>query len=234
VTGAGNGGTTVGWVPGTGPAWAAIGAGPAAPDVGAAEAVLVDVPAALEQARQLGEDALTIVGVEVLQPERRMGEARWIVSGERPHVGAGINQGLRHLGVAHDGGQDVVEVVRDAASECPDGIHFLRMEQLRLERSPRRLGAPTLRHVADEHARHLGARVREERDGQLEWMWSPIRVNAIEFDRVLSQPPSDLQQRCPVRHRVRHVQVIEPGAEQPFVRPSEEAARGLVREYDLL
>ena len=37
---------------------------------------------------------------------------------------------LQELGAAHDGGEHVVEVVRHAAGQGPDGFHFLRLAQL--------------------------------------------------------------------------------------------------------
>jgi len=37
------------------------------------------------------------------------------------------------LGPSRDHGQEVVEVVRDAAREPPDGLHLLRLAQLLLE-----------------------------------------------------------------------------------------------------
>ena len=46
----------------------------------------------------------------------------------------------RRRHVADDGGQDVVEVVRDAAGERADRLHLLRVAQLRLERGAALLG----------------------------------------------------------------------------------------------
>ena len=42
------------------------------------------------------------------------------------------------IGKPHDNGEDVVEVVRDAAGEAPDGLHPLRLPELRLEFVARR------------------------------------------------------------------------------------------------
>src|SRR6185436_15058975 len=39
----------------------------------------------------------------------------------------------QHLGVAEDAAEDVVEVVRDAAGEAPDGFHLLRLAQALLQ-----------------------------------------------------------------------------------------------------
>jgi hypothetical protein len=39
----------------------------------------------------------------------------------------------RHVGVADDGRQEVVEVVRHAARQLTDGLHLLSLSQLGLE-----------------------------------------------------------------------------------------------------
>ncbi len=70
---------------------------------------------------------------------------------ERGIAGRGI--GPRHLGVAEDRRQQVVEVVRDAASQPADAFHALREQELRFE-------APQLGDVLaddqDAHALALG------------------------------------------------------------------------------
>ena len=48
------------------------------------------------------------------------------------------------VGVAEDGGEHVVEVVRDAAGEPPDRFHLLRLAQLRFAEAQRLLGAAPL------------------------------------------------------------------------------------------
>ena len=45
----------------------------------------------------------------------------------------GVHRGARHGHVAHHRHQDVVEVVRDASGELPDGFHLLRLAQLILQ-----------------------------------------------------------------------------------------------------
>ena len=47
----------------------------------------------------------------------------------RAEVG-GVERGRHQLGVAGDDGQQVVEVVRDAAGEPPDGLHLHRLREL--------------------------------------------------------------------------------------------------------
>ncbi len=42
--------------------------------------------------------------------------------------------GEQHVGEAEDGGQHVVEVVRDAARELADDLHLLALRELRFER----------------------------------------------------------------------------------------------------
>ena len=58
--------------------------------------------------------------VDILAPPVRRGEAAAQV-----------------LGVAHDHGEDVVEVVGDAAGQPPDGFHLLRLAQPLFELDPR-------------------------------------------------------------------------------------------------
>ncbi len=40
------------------------------------------------------------------------------------------------VGLHHDHGENIVEVVRDAAGELADGLHFLRLAQLLLDLAP--------------------------------------------------------------------------------------------------
>ena len=54
------------------------------------------------------------------------------------------------LGVADDGGEEVVEVVRDAAGEPADGLHLLRLAQLLLAFVERLLGQPAIVHFAEQ------------------------------------------------------------------------------------
>ena len=42
----------------------------------------------------------------------------------------------REFGVARDNGQQIVEVMRDASGQAADRVHFLRLQQLRLEPEP--------------------------------------------------------------------------------------------------
>ena len=48
---------------------------------------------------------------------------------ELVRVRVGLQVNAQQLEVAEDDGQDVVEVVRDAAGELADGFHLLRPEQ---------------------------------------------------------------------------------------------------------
>ncbi len=59
-----------------------------------------------------------------------------------------FESGGDQLSVECDDRQQVVEVVRDAAGELPDGLHLLRLSQLRLERS-------LLRDVLHDHLEEL-------------------------------------------------------------------------------
>ena len=67
------------------------------------------------------------------------------------HVGRGvgaIEQGIVHeRAVAEDGGQQVVEVVRDATGKVANRFHLLRLPQLLLE-------AMALGRLLDDHLEH--------------------------------------------------------------------------------
>ena len=39
----------------------------------------------------------------------------------------------QHFALADDGGEDAVELMRDAAGQLADGLHFLRLKQLRFD-----------------------------------------------------------------------------------------------------
>ena len=58
-------------------------------------------------------------------------------------------RGEQQLGVSHDHGEQVVEVVSDAAGEAAEGIHLLRLAQLLLKLQTLLLGAPAFADVAD-------------------------------------------------------------------------------------
>ena len=70
------------------------------------------------------------------------------------------------LAVAADRGQQVVEVVGDAAGELADGLHLLRLAQLALEAQRALLGLPARRDVLEHGDRELRPResVANERD----------------------------------------------------------------------
>ena len=55
----------------------------------------------------------------------------WALSAQRMLFAARLLQ--QHLGVAADDGEQVVEVVGDAAGEPADGLHLLRLAELLLE-----------------------------------------------------------------------------------------------------
>ena len=52
------------------------------------------------------------------------------------HLGRQRLPGKQRAGMALDDGEHVVEVVRDTGGELADGLHFLRLAQLRLEAQP--------------------------------------------------------------------------------------------------
>ena len=59
-----------------------------------------------------------------------------------------LEVGADHLRVTQDHGEQVVEVVRDAAGEPPHGLHFLRLEELLLRPTECRLGPLPLAELA--------------------------------------------------------------------------------------
>jgi hypothetical protein len=73
------------------------------------------------------------------------------------------------VGETQDRGQDVVEVVRDAAGEGADGLHLLRPQELRFEVIALRFGTLALGDVDRdaEHRRGAGAREGERDLGRL-------------------------------------------------------------------
>src|SRR5207249_9931273 len=75
-------------------------------------------------------------------------------------------------GRTQDGGQQVVEIVRDTARELPHGFHLLRLAQLLLE-------LPLCAHVAREH--EPGLPVRE-----LEGPGDEIHVEALALLRPVT------------------------------------------------
>ena len=70
---------------------------------------------------------------------------------------------LGHLGVDRDNLQQIVEVVGDTAAQPPDGIHLLRLAELRLERLAFRRGFDLRRDVAQLDDRQALSVVRLDR-----------------------------------------------------------------------
>ena len=82
---------------------------------------------------------------ELLAAEREQlpGEVRGALRGDRHlverflgRVGQAFGSPDDQLRVALDDGEDVVEIMRDAGGELADGLHFLRLAQLRLQVEP--------------------------------------------------------------------------------------------------
>ena len=82
----------------------------------------------------------------------------------------------RHLDVAEDRRQQIVEIVRDAAGEPADAFHLLRLQELRFEALP----FGDVLHDA-EHARGLAALVAED----LRLRRDPSRVRAVRIGAEL-------------------------------------------------
>ena len=104
---------------------------------------------------------------DVLAAEHQQlaGQAGGALGGEVDRLG-GIEQlgrqvglGQQHPGVALDDGEHVVEVVRHAGGQLADGLHLLRLPQLRFQVQP-------LGDVLDVAMHHLAGGHRMERPGK--------------------------------------------------------------------
>ena len=78
---------------------------------------------------------------------------------------------------AGDDGQDVVEVVRDAAGELSDGIHLLRLAQLRL-------AGDLVGQVADECVEHVAAQAAQCRDGELDPELAAVAPDRFDLEAL--------------------------------------------------
>ena len=67
----------------------------------------------------------------------------------------------RQFDVAHDGGEDIVEIVGNAPGQGADGLHFLRFTHLRFKRKAGFLGLLALGNI------HAGATVADECSGSI-------------------------------------------------------------------
>ena len=104
------------------------------------------LPTVLFMSSRLGLDELAAAEGEQLarQPGGALGGLRDLLRGTRAGV---VQIGHRQQRcVAVDDGEDVVEIVRDAAGELADGLHFLRLAQLFLQ--------PPLRRDIAEQTQH--------------------------------------------------------------------------------
>src|SRR5207248_7327061 len=93
--------------------------------------------------------------------------ARALGSGEHilriAALGGSCGRALQqHLGVAEDAAEDVVEVVRDAASEAPDRLHLRRLAKPRLESRALGLGKLSLGDVAQVDDDGTDARLMQQ------------------------------------------------------------------------
>ena len=143
-----------------------------------------------QPAQQHGEVGQRIAEIEHLRPQRLPARERQ----QLPHQRRGAGRVLldlhdvleRRIGRLvrvqqevvrhHDGGQHVVEVVRDAAGELADHVHLLRLVDLVLQRAP--LGG--LQHV-DDGGFGLALVLLHRGDEEL----APALLGAVEhgFDR---------------------------------------------------
>ena len=141
--------------------------------------------------------------------------------------------GLRHLRVADDGREDVVEVVRDAAGQRTDRFHLLRVEQLGLERASGHLRAASLgRCRARTRTRFPGRRSRGTR-------WTAradddCRRPQCARSRCCAGPAAcrHCEQRRPLWHCVRRIERRRSRSAAARRERSSSVHAGLVREDD--
>ena len=111
------------------------------------------------------EVALARVGEHLPRERRRALRRR--DDGLRRRRRVGIAHALtQELGVAEDAGEQVVEVVRDAAREHAEAVEPLRALHLLLERAPLGLEpprGPQVAHARDAHGLAVERRLRDDR-----------------------------------------------------------------------
>ena len=123
----------------------------------------------------------------LLAPERQELARQRLGAGgrgdDRVEIAAGRGAGgetiQREAGAADDDREQVVEVVRDAAGQPPDGVHLLRLTQLVLE-------LPALGDVAKKTREHRRAFGRKPRDRELDREFGPVRAHGRQLE-----PPAD-------------------------------------------
>ena len=84
------------------------------------------------------EHLLPAEGEELPREVRRAHSSRPDLLDVRAQGLAGLEIASDHLGVAEDHGQEVIEIVRDAARESPDSLHLLRLKELSFQTPPSR------------------------------------------------------------------------------------------------
>jgi hypothetical protein len=109
----------------------------------------------------------------------------------------------RQRDVAEDRGQDVVEVVGDAARQGADGLQLLRFAQLRLQREAVRLGLPAGADVAEEGGEFVSGIDLQDRDRELDGERVAVAMLRVDLDQPIEHPAAaarrEARESAPVR-----------------------------------
>jgi hypothetical protein len=90
----------------------------------------------------IGVDDARLDELLTAKRQKLLGEFRGAARGVLDGFGAPVNGrvtakfGLKQFGLSQDHAEQVIEIVRDAAGQPADGVHFLGLQELPFERSP--------------------------------------------------------------------------------------------------
>src|SRR5262245_15925869 len=134
----------------------------------------------------------------------------------------------RHLAVAEDRAEDIVEVVRDAAGERADRLQALRAAQLLLHLAQLLLGLLPLRDVLHEadHARGVAHGVEKHAPARLQPVHRAVRMDHAVFGGDLTRTVR-VAQRVLDRGPVLRMHALLPRFESPVVGAGCEAVHRL-------
>ena len=121
---------------------------------------------------------------------------------------AGFDFLLGQCEVAENGAEDVVEVVRDAAGQCADGLHLVGFAQLRFVPLTFALGAPAVGDVGRLHDKTIdltGAIFHRGDGGRSDAHFTRRRIEDIFVEQGAVGLRCLLLAPEPVRARLRHV-----------------------------
>ena len=163
------------------------------------------------EGEQVAHDAARPIGLLVNDPEMlplRVPDARPL---------------LQELGESGDGGERVVEFVRDAGDQLPDGRQLLALDQLRLQR-------PLLGHVLDQHHdRRVARRLAQRRGRQAE---HPLDGPAAQGERGGSLAPAGGADQPVLALEIPHHGDPERALQERGLREAEQPSQPLVGPAD--